>query len=59
MLDVAVIGGGLSALALAHINSQFELRGQRNSDLGAVKDTGVFLFEDGGVGTLQEIDLTV
>jgi hypothetical protein len=50
---------GVGALALAHINSQFELRGQRNSDLGAVKDTGVFLFEDGGVGTLQEIDLTV
>ena len=50
---------GVGALALAHIKSQFELRGQGNSDLGAVRDTGVFLFENGRVGTLQEIDLTV
>ena len=50
---------GVGALALAHIKSQFELRGQGNSDLGAVRDTGVFLFENGRVGSLQEIDLTV
>ena len=50
---------GVGALALAHVNSKFELRGQGNSDLGGVRDTGVFLFEDGTVGSLQEIDLTV
>lgn len=50
---------GVGALALAHVNSKFELRGNGNSDLGGVRDTGVFLFEDGGVGSLQEIDLTV
>lgn len=50
---------GVGALALAHINSQFELRGKGNSDLGGVRDTGLFLFENGSVGSLQEIDLTV
>lgn len=50
---------GVGALALAHVNSKFELRGTGNSDLGGVRDTGVFLFEDGSVGSLQEIDLTV
>ena len=50
---------GVGALALAHVNSKFELRGQGNSNLGGVRDTGVFLFEDGTVGSLQEIDLTV
>lgn len=50
---------GVGALALAHVNSAFELRGQGNSDLGGIRDTGVFLFENGNVGTLQELDLTV
>lgn len=50
---------GVGALALAHVNSKFELRGQGNSDLGGVRDTGLFLFENGGVGSLQEIDLSV
>lgn len=50
---------GVGALALAHVNSKFELRGNGNSDLGAIRNTGIFLFEDGTVGSLQEIDLTV
>ena len=50
---------GVGALALAHVGSRFELRGNGNSNLGGVRDTGVFLFEDGTVGSLQEIDLTV
>jgi hypothetical protein len=50
---------GVGALALAHVGSKFELRGIGNSDLGAVRDSGVFLYEDGSVGSLQEIDLTV
>lgn len=50
---------GVGALALAHVSSKFELRGNGNSDLGGVRDSGVFLYEDGSVGSLQEIDLTV
>ena len=50
---------GVGALALARLNTPFALRAANNTDLGRVRETGVFLKEDGGAGTLQEIDLTV
>lgn len=50
---------GIGALALAHVATPFALRGDGNSDLGMVKQTSLYLREDGGAGSLQEIDLTV
>ena len=50
---------GIGALALAHLATPFELRGENNADLGAVKSGGVFITESGKAGSLQEIDLTV
>jgi hypothetical protein len=50
---------GIGALALAHAATPFALRGDGNSDLGLVKSTGLYLREDGGAGSFQEIDLTV
>lgn len=50
---------GIGALALAHAATPFALRGDGNSDLGVVRSSGVFLFESGKAGSLQEIDLTV
>jgi hypothetical protein len=50
---------GIGALALAHAATPFALRGEGNADLGMVKSTGLYLREDGGAGSLQEIDLTV
>lgn len=60
-------GGSLSslqehqvgALYLGHAATAFELRGQGNQDLGAVRDSGVYLTESGKAGSLQEVDLTV
>lgn len=49
---------GIGALALARVDSPFSLKNGR-SDLGAVRQTGLYLKEDGSVGTLQEIDVTV
>lgn len=49
----------VGAIALGHVASPFELRGAGNSNLGAVAATGVFLTEDGRVGTVQEVNLTV
>ncbi len=48
----------VGAIALGHVASPFELRGAGNSSLGAIAASGVFLAEDGKVGTLQEIDLS-
>lgn len=50
---------GVGALALGKIATPFELRGTAQQDLGAVRESGLFLYEDGRAGTLQEIDLSV
>ncbi|MDP2809074.1 MAG: VCBS repeat-containing protein [Rhodocyclaceae bacterium] len=49
----------VGALFLGRIGTPFELRGEANSDLGAVRASGLYLTEAGRAGTLQEIDLTV
>lgn len=49
----------IGALALAHLATPFALRGSDNADLGQIKAGGLYLTEDGRVGSLQEIDLTV
>jgi hypothetical protein len=49
----------VGALFLGQIATPFELRGNGNSDLGAVAATGLYLKEDGQAETLQEIDLSV
>ena len=48
----------VGALYLGHTSTAFELRGQGNQDLGAVRDSGIYLTESGQAGSLQEIDLT-
>lgn len=48
----------VGAMYLGAISSSFDLRA--NNELqGQLKESSVFLKEDGGVGTLQEIDLVV
>jgi len=50
---------GVGALALGATATPFALRGSGNSDLGTVRESGLYLREDGSAGTLQEIDLTI
>jgi hypothetical protein len=50
---------GVAAIGLAHVDSRFDLRGARNSDLGQVRASGVYLREDGRAGLAQQIDLSV
>lgn len=60
-------GGALStlpdhkvgALYLGHAGTAFALRGQDDEDLGAVRDSGVYLSESGQAGSLQQVDLSV
>lgn len=54
----SLAGRKVGAIALGSVASPFQLRGTGNSDLGAIAASGLFLGEDGGVGSLQEIDLT-
>ena len=50
---------GIGAICLAHVASSFDLKDPENQLLGQVRETGVFLHEDGGPGTVQELDLLV
>lgn len=50
---------GIGAISLDHADTPFELRTATNESLGAVRSTGIYVTEAGGVGTVQQLDLTV
>jgi hypothetical protein len=50
---------GVGALYLGNVSTPFSIKDQSNQLLGQVQGSGVFLKEDGGVGTLQQVDLAV
>ena len=50
---------GVGAIHLGRVATPFELRSPTNESLGAVRTTGVWIGEDGGAGTVQQIDLSV
>jgi hypothetical protein len=50
---------GVGALSLASIDSPFALKDSQNQLRGQIVRTGVFLREDGGAGTLQQLNAVV
>lgn len=50
---------GVGAIHLGSTSSQFDLTDSDNNLLGQVKRTGVFLTEEGGVASIQELDIAV
>lgn len=50
---------GIGAIYLNHIQTPFSIKSDNNELLGQVRDTGIFLKEDGTTGTIQQIDLAV
>lgn len=50
---------GIGALSLAHIDTPFSLTDEQNRHLGQVRHSGVYLREDGRVGSMQQVDLAV
>jgi len=50
---------GIGALYLGNIETLFAVKNQSNETLGQVSKTGLFVKENGTVGTVQQIDLTV
>ncbi|MBK1682437.1 hypothetical protein [Rhodoferax fermentans] len=48
---------GVGALYLGRVASPFFVNTASNQTLGQVRSTGVFLYESGAVGTLQQVDL--
>ena len=56
---VGLGSAGVGAIYLGHVSTEFALNDADNQALGQVTDTSIYLNEDGGVGTIQEIDLAV
>ncbi len=50
---------GVGALYLGNTDTPFALKDSGNALQGAVRASGLYLREDGGAGTLQQIDLVV
>ncbi len=48
---------GVGALYLGRVASPFSVRTDANQTLGQVRSSGVFLYESGAAGTLQQVDL--
>jgi hypothetical protein len=49
----------VGAIYLGHVDTPFLLKDPANQTLGAVRDSGIYLEEEGGVGTIQQLDLVV
>lgn len=49
----------IGAIYLGAADSQFSLKNESNSTQGQIKQTGIFLKEDGNVGTIQHIDISL
>lgn len=49
----------VGAISLTRAQTPFALRDNHNTDLGVIRDTGVYLTNQGKPGSLQEIDVTV
>lgn len=48
---------GVGAICLQNVSTDFALKGQDNQTNGAIRNTGVFLYENGNVGTVQHVDV--
>lgn len=49
----------VGALSLAQVDTPFALRNQQNQSLGELRNSGLFLQEDGKAGTMQQVDIAV
>lgn len=54
---IALADTGIGAIYLDATNSPFRITDSNNETLGQVRATSVYLMEDGGAGTIQQIDL--
>mgnify|MGYP000894269991 FL=1 len=50
---------GVGAIYLGNVQSEFGLKTQTNEQLGQIRRSGIFLKENGEVGTIQHVDLIV
>lgn len=50
---------GLGAIYLGHENTEFSLKNDAHETNAVIQKTGLFLYENGTSGTIQQLDLAV
>lgn len=50
---------GVGAIYLGNVSTPFELKNEKNQLEGQIKSSGIYLNENGSVGSVQQIDLAV
>lgn len=48
---------GVGAICLKNVSTDYTLKNQEGRTTGAIRSSGVFLYEDGGAGTVQHVDV--
>ena len=48
---------GVGAICLQNVSTDFTLKGQTGQTQGAIRNSGVFLYENGCAGTVQHVDV--
>lgn len=48
---------GIGAICLLNVGTEFTKQAEDGSVKGVIRNTGVFLYEDGNVGTVQHVDM--
>ena len=54
----SLAAANVGAIALARVATPFDLKTNDNELLGQIRNSGIFLQENGAAGTIQQIDLT-
>jgi len=49
----------IGAIYLGHLDTPFQLKDNQNQLLGQISSSGIYLQEQGGVGTIQQVDLAI
>ena len=50
---------GIGALYLGYENTEFSLKNDSHETDAVIQKTGLFLYEDGNAGTMQQLDLAI
>jgi len=50
---------GIGAIYLGNLNTLFSFKDQSNEEQARITQSGIFVKEDGSVGTMQQVDLVV
>lgn len=48
---------GVGAVSLKNADTEFSINNEKNDTNGIIRKTGIFLYENGNVGTLQHLDI--